>query len=142
MLKCRGPSLNSKGVEMMDENTKQSFLLMLKTETLPEGLEEKYEKIKYLNDVLSGGRFNAGVLALIAYEFIDVKSKVKKTVWSDVKENTPVYTMDANGLRKTGAFKSIVAGGRDKGKLVIHFDNDPSSGNTVVPKDEVHLKDE
>lgn len=126
----------------MDDNTKQSFLIMLKANELPAGLEEKYEKVKYLNDTISGGRLSAGVMALLAYEFIGTNVKEKRTVWSEVPENTPVYTIDGSGLRKTGAFKSVMAGGRDKGKLVIHFDNDPSSGNTIVPKDEVHLKEE
>jgi hypothetical protein len=126
----------------MDDNTKQSFLIMLKANELPAGLEEKYEKVKYLNDTISGGRLSAGIMALLAYEFVDAKVKEKKIAWSEVSENTSVYTMDGSGLRRTGAFKSVIAGGRDKGKLVIHFDNDSSSGNTVVPKDEVHIKEE
>ena len=126
----------------MDDGARETFKIMLGVKELPNELVVKYDKIKLLNDKVSGGRFPSGIMAIIASEFIDKKEDPKSEVSvKDLAQGTVVFTIDEEGKKRYAIFQHYINGGKYKGKVAIHYNDNKDCDNEIVSKEEIHMED-
>lgn len=128
----------------MDSNVKQTVEIMLGTKEIPQALIEKYDKVKLLNDKVSGGKMPTGMIAIIVSEFVKDKKSIDESIdWTSVKEGTPVFVLSKDdGTKKAATFHHYVGGGKYFGKLSIHYNDNKGTDNEMVDKEELHLEEE